>query len=157
MSRSSPTMSLCSLCRSIPFEALTCLPECYQRKPNTFKKNSPASLYFFVLKIPSPPLEPLGFPHHNSLEILAASAETCGLCDFLHSSLNAFLTAFSKAENEPSFSHYTQRRLGISSDFQLFLTRRSNGGDGFLVLLLAPPEERLYVLGAVGLCVEDSR
>jgi hypothetical protein len=149
-------MSLCSLCQTIPFEGLGSLPECTWGEPNQADPEDPASVFSFRMAGHHPPNEPLGFLHHNSREILAASAETCGLCDYLHSSLNAFFTGYWKALNDPDFRRTTNERFSLSSEFQLFLTRRSNGGDGFLIMVRAEPKEFIYMLGAVSLCVEDS-
>jgi hypothetical protein len=83
------TMSLCSLCQSIPFEALGSMPKCDPNEPVHVTSHAP-DLLIFLLVEPSPlPNKQLGFSHHKSLEILAASAETCGLCEILHSSFNA--------------------------------------------------------------------
>ena len=150
-------MSLCSLCQSIPFEALGSLPECTAPSPNHADPEDPASVFSFRMVGHHPPNEALGFSHHNSRDILAASAETCGLCDYLHSSLNAFFPAYWKAQDDPDFRRTTSERFSLSSEFQLFLTRRPNGGDGFLIVACAEPKEFLYVLGAMNFCVEDSR
>jgi hypothetical protein len=156
-------MSLCALCRSIPFETLDSIPRCWDEHLVAQYSKDPATLLLFTYlldrKVFSPPSEPFGFLHHNSLEILAVSAQKCRLCDLLHESLAAFVTSYHTADDDPSF-HLDGKGLGLPSELQLVLARRINDGDGFSILMHGRPERSpylhsLYILGAVSFCVED--
>ncbi|ERF75018.1 hypothetical protein EPUS_09159 [Endocarpon pusillum Z07020] len=144
-------MNLCALCRSIPFERLPQLPsdwECIinRRELPSFVFNSSLSSALDV---------PIGFRYHSSLEDLAASAGGCRLCDLLNDSVSGFSASYRKAENDPLFAYYEDAHLGLPSNFQFWLTKRINGGDGFLVLVRARREGIIYLVGAVGFCVKE--
>jgi hypothetical protein len=84
--------------------------------------------------------EPPGSPHHHSLEVLEASASDCELCDLIYSSVSSFVTSYREAEKDPVFMYYQGKILGLPSDFQLWLTKRLNSRDGFLVFVRARSE-----------------
>ncbi len=111
---------------------------------------------YFLYREPSTPNEPLGFCHHSSLETLGASASNCELCGLIHSSVSRFVTSYHKAEGDPVFSYYEDKSgLGFPSNFQLWLTERFNGGDGFFVFVRGVSERSIFLVATVGFCVED--
>lgn len=142
------TKTLCSLCLSIPWDSLPQLPLCW-KGTNVGGR----SIYYSDLSASSAPNVPLGFPYHSSLKALAASADNCGLCDIISNSVDQFVASCRTAENELDFTYYANGRL--PADFNLWLTKRVNSGDGFLVLVRAPLEGVIYLVGAVGFCVRD--
>jgi hypothetical protein len=99
------------------------------------------------------PTESLGFSHHSSIENLATSADKCGLCGSICSSISAFVGSYVKAEDDEVFLHDQHHYLGLPNDFQLWLTRRLNGGDGFLAFVHARSEHCIHLVAAVGFCV----
>src|SRR5271155_5479041 len=119
-------MTLCSLCQSIPFTGLPQLPSAWQNLSLVAK---PERQQFSNLQ-KSPPArnEPIGFPHHLGLEVLAASAVSCELCGLINESVIRFISAYHEAEQDPVFVYY-DRSKGISVNSQLWLTRRLDRGD----------------------------
>jgi hypothetical protein len=101
------------------------------------------------------PTEPLGFSHHGSLEKLATSADKCGLCGLICSSISAFVASYVKSEDDEVFLHDQHHYLGLPSDFQLWLTNRLNSRDSFLVFVYARSEHCIYLVTAASFCVEN--
>ena len=147
------TMSLCSLCRSIPFENLPHLPLRWRGGVSSIQDHFSMPVFCLDRKLSSGSNEPLGFPHHNSLEVLAASASDCELCGLIYHS-TSFVASYREAEKDPVFSHY-QSGSGLPCELQLWLTRRLNGGDGFLTFVRARSGNLIFLVCAVGFCVED--
>lgn len=144
-------MTLCSICQSIPFQSLPEPPLALHDlllDDINIQEFSPQETYFRSRD------EPLGFPHQPSIEALAISAASCSLCTLINESVSIFIDAYQKARKDPLFV-YRDRLGGVPVDLPLWLTRRLDGGDGFLTFTHAQLGNSILLVGAVGFCVED--
>ncbi|CAG8949109.1 hypothetical protein HYFRA_00002238 [Hymenoscyphus fraxineus] len=142
-------MSLCELCKAIPIADLPSLP------PLVWNQRSESRFHRFL----SPPeadfQESHGWPYHKSLKDLQASAEMCDLCKLILVQAEQFIAGLEELD-ESDFIRQT------SSSFDLWLTKRRHGGDGFWVFTSGTPRlikrhVTFFLVAAVGICVaEDS-
>ncbi|KAF2473392.1 HET-domain-containing protein [Lindgomyces ingoldianus] len=153
-------MGLCTLCQTIDFEHLPSLPSHYEG----YTKPWDGLLSFMSLRLNNARKadesenagefsQPLGIPHHQSIDELKNAADDCPICSIIERAVRQTLTAIAEAEQDEVFVYYNkQERL---PDFRLWLTRRRDKCDGFMVVSSRNP---VYVclLAAVGFCVEDA-
>ncbi|KAF4442808.1 hypothetical protein F53441_11636 [Fusarium austroafricanum] len=140
-------MSLCSLCKDIPWDNLPTVP-------------STATLdysgYTYLHEFGPWPEDQRGYPHHQSLEALGSSAtdRNCGICrlilkqvEICQSELEE-LKAKWDTDDEPPYAWPL---------WKLWIVKRRNGGDGVWVMSSTNGEnkELLRFVAAIGLCVED--
>lgn len=142
---------LCNLCVSIPIEALPAFPSTYI---NTESKWS--YIHAFVENTAEEHPGPPGSPHQPDLESLKTSAATCELCCLILNQIDRFIDEFRAAEQDEFFRNtYNKGYPG----FDLWVTRRRAGGEGFWVLSTGKEKDRdrrsLFLLAAFGLCVTD--
>ncbi|KAF7509269.1 hypothetical protein GJ744_008163 [Endocarpon pusillum] len=95
--------------------------------------------------------KPLGFSHHESLAELATSAADCEL---IHSLGRTFLISYDETAGD-SPPHPRSYVEWFPLHFQLWLTKRLNQADGFLILVRGQTEDEVFLVGVVGFCVED--
>lgn len=119
-------MALCDLCQTISHQDLPPYPEEYECYVSTGD-------YFFPAKRrdrnKNTQPEPLGFPHHPTLESLRqASAAGCEICRLIKTQADGLL---GHIETYGPAKHSLGRAYPL---FDLWLTKRPYGGDGFWVL-----------------------
>ena len=119
-------MVLCDLCRTIPHQGLPSYPEEY-------KCYFSAGDFFYPARHrdnhQNRQPEPLGFPHHQTLKSLRqASAENCEICRLIETQADGLLDHI---ETYGPPKHSLGRAYPL---FDLWLTKRPHGGDGFWVL-----------------------
>jgi hypothetical protein len=84
----------------------------------------------------------LGTPHHQSIHELETAAEACVICSLI---LQRVYTCRDLLADEI--------RSGPGPDYRLWLTRRNDGCDGFMVMSSGALHEA-WLIAAVGFCVE---
>lgn len=138
-------MGLCDLCKTIPFDQLPQFPVYYCG----YTKPWNGLVVYHNSQTES--LESLGLAHQPNLEALNTAAADCGLCSLIAEAVSRTIQALSEAQEDKL---YTYHKLGeYPPDFRLFLTKRRDDGDGFLVLSAGSPR-RVYLLTGVGFCVQ---
>jgi hypothetical protein len=148
-------MGFCTLCISIPLETLPPLPSKWAE--GMFTRGRTALNEFSLRDREDQRLllkETFGFRHHSSFKALATSAESCELCALMNESITSLATAYESTETYPDL------KLRLSEhdkgDFQLWLTRRVDDGYGFLVFARVASKNSIFLVAAIGLCVDDS-
>jgi hypothetical protein len=163
-------MGLCFVCQSIDFNNLPSLPahyETYHRESVTGKADSGLLAFF------SPRLreeykagrdvdegefsQPLGVAHHQSITELTAAAQNCSICRLVEREVSGYLAARAEAEKDKVFTYYQKKKNLRGPDYRLWLAKRRDGGEGFLVV--SPDVARsteVPLLAAVGFCVEGN-
>jgi len=97
--------------------------------------------------------EPTGFPFHPNLESLKLSAEECGLCRLILSSVEK---AIEELRN-PDEGNVRRGDIDIPKQptWELWLTRRQGLGDGFCVFTNCQDSKDFCFVTAVGICVKE--
>ncbi|CAG8980640.1 hypothetical protein HYALB_00012721 [Hymenoscyphus albidus] len=117
--------------------------------------NARSELY--VHQFHSPPEEVFqeshGWPYHKSLEDLQASAEMCDLCKLILVQADHLIAEF-EGLNKSNLIRQN------SPSFDLWLTKRRHGGDGFWVFTSGTPRlinrhVTFFLVAAVGICVAE--
>ncbi|KAF2262763.1 HET-domain-containing protein [Lojkania enalia] len=160
-------MNLCSLCRSIDFFNLPPLPgrfEGYirpwdgtkelvafydwrQAKSNRAEENKDAGEFS----------QPLGFPHHQSIEELKSAAENCSICRIIERSVSRCVALLAEAEKDEVYVYYRKKGRSMHPNFRLWLTKRRDSCSGFMVLSSSAENSKAaWLLAAVGFCVDDN-
>jgi hypothetical protein len=147
-------MPFCLLCASIPFEHLPDGPSSYERVSFPWKYIHTFWGAVNGKLMHNYPHKALRFPYHPNIEALRASANHCELCDLI-------LTAVEKAISEYNVATAEQttkfNRLAAVLTFELWLTKRSDKGDGFWVFSSSGNRAVIHLVAAVGLCVREGR
>jgi hypothetical protein len=99
--------------------------------------------------------ETFGFPHLQSFKALAISAASCDLCSLMSESVTDLVTTQESTETHPKLKFKLSEN--VRGDFQLWLTRRVDGGDGFLVFARVGNKNMTFLVAAIGLCVNDGK
>jgi hypothetical protein len=160
-------MGLCSLCQSVDFNNLPPLPAHYETYHTPWKKGS--GLLAFI----SPRLgethkagkdtdegdfsQPLGAAHHQSIEELTAAAQDCPPCRLIEREVSGHLATLAEAEKDDVYSYYQKKRNNTGPNYRLWLTRRRDDCEGFLVV--SPGIGRraeVWLLAGIGFCVEGT-
>ncbi|KAF2687377.1 HET-domain-containing protein [Lentithecium fluviatile CBS 122367] len=159
-------MGLCSLCQSVDFNSLLPLPAHYEGYHEAWKNGS--GLIGFI----SPRLgearktgrdlnagefsQPLGVAHHQSMTELTAAAQNCSICRLIEHEVSGYLAARTEAEKDDVYAYYETKRDFKGPNYRLWLTRRRDDCDGFLVV---SPDAfglgQVWLLAGIGFCVED--
>ena len=138
-------MALCDLCKVVPFEDLPSLPPSYE----TMNK-----LGLLVFRVTQESLEEFpGYPHQTSFDALKASASTCLLCSWLSELVHKLTAKYEEAREDRLFDYYD--RYGPPAGHGLLLTKRTDGGDGFLAFTETQVKRRFYLVAGFGFCVDD--
>lgn len=144
----------CDICRGIPYDDLPELPLefCVSTKPFD------GILSFTIDKLTHHQAGDLdfGYHHHQGLEALQSSATTCDLCALLLGEVLEVRDAFERARKDALFVYYKRDRA--SPNYSLRLTKRNDAGQGFMMWSLTsePGVTTVYLVAAIGLCVDDS-
>lgn len=151
-----PAAKLCELCQSIPFGDLPPFPEdSYYVTLSGYEHLQEAIHREMHEPIP----EPLGFHHHPDLESLRrASAAGCELCCQVE--IQAECLLMDVAAQAEWYAEYPEiKEPSGDPSFDLWVTKRSGGGDGLWVLAksASEPEGVLFVVATFGFCSEDGR
>lgn len=149
-----PAATLCELCQSISFHDLPPFPDdSYIRTLSGYEHLQEA---IHREKDPLIP-EPLGFHHHPDLEGLRrASAAGCELCRQVEIQADRLLGDV--AEEKAWIAGYPEvRARPTDPSFDLWVTKRGQGGDGFWVVTKSAsmPEKELYIVATFGFCSEN--
>jgi hypothetical protein len=148
-------MSLCSTCSIVPFSSLppaplptsstliageTNLPELWFKDSETVTEHSD-----------------LGFPWHEKLDALAASAKLCPLCELVQKGAQAWIDRYEEnSKNNKSFVEFNKNNSSIPSSQRLWMTKRYGGGPGFIVLVRGEKDsQRVVLLAGVGFAVDE--
>lgn len=141
-------MVLCKVCLSVPLDGLPDFSPSYFTHMNGWKYINDFQLAYGAPK----PRGLLGFPHQLDLQGLRASATECALCHLILAQIDLVVDEFRVAQQD----HFFQRNHTAGyPTFDLFLTRRRDATDGFLVLSHSTVRKVVYLLGAIGLAVHD--
>lgn len=145
-------MSLCDLCKRIPFDNLPSVPA-------GFWNGRPSEKYIhpFYSFSEERYADPLGHPHQRNLEELQASAEKCELCKLLATQAELFVAEYNGLDEK---NRFRGDAYGGYPDFDLWLTKRRDGGDGFWVFTSGKDRfngkrETIFLLATVGFCVTE--
>ncbi|SPN99258.1 uncharacterized protein DNG_02295 [Cephalotrichum gorgonifer] len=146
--------TLCQLCQSISLQSLPPFPDDSYRRTVSGRPN----LQKLVHREENDPIPtPFGFPHHLSLEALrAASAASCELCRQIETGADGLLADLtSEKEWRAKYPEVPAERGDPS--FELWITKRGEGGDGFWVSTkcASEPENTLFIVATFGLCIDD--
>lgn len=146
-------MALCGICSATPFSSLPNAPNHTTCSLLADKEDMPELWY----NDPTLVLEDsaLGYPWHENMDTLAASAKFCPLCGFLQKGVQSWLDLYEDAlRNDKYFREFHQRDSPIPTGQQLWLTKRSGGAPGFIVLVWSGKSGRAYVLTGVSFGIE---
>jgi hypothetical protein len=149
------TSILCQLCQTVPFHDLPqFLDESYFRS-NSGQPNLHAMHRDTLEEVPIL----FGFHHHPDLESLRrASTSGCELCRLIEIEADALLVDISERNLKYSqFPEVLARLDACDPSFDLWITKRPKGGDGFWVVAksASAPEELLFLVATFGFCSED--
>lgn len=138
-------MTLCEICQSIPLEDLPSFP----RLDDLFYTGH---LVFIRLGKDDDrwPPDTLGFAHHPNIDSLRqSSAVGCELCHILEVQVDEAIIGIETYEKT--------RGISVSCRFDLWLTRRMHGGDGFVLLTPIETTRGSYVLmlAAMVFCCDE--
>jgi hypothetical protein len=159
-------MALCSVCQSIDFSNLPALPAHYESYHFAWKND--AGMVGFLSprmgearKAGQPVdegefIQPLGVAFHQSVVELTTAAQNCPICCLVEREVSGFLAARTKAERDEVFAYYQKRRNSEGPDYRLWLTQRRDECEGFLVVSSDIRGGEVWLLAAVGFCVEGN-
>jgi hypothetical protein len=142
-------MTLCEICKSIPFRNLPQLPDAY------------SSVHYYAWKYPFLiTREPVSFSYEFSywskLEALRKATTGCELCKLILPSVEKVETAW----NEVTEGHHFKVDQYVARNRQTFemqLWKRIVPSDGFIVVSKCEHPSKLQVVAAVGLSVEEGK
>lgn len=146
-------MSLCSLCKGIPWEDLPSVP-----------KDLPGGLsgYDYIQALYQWPEDLRGYPHHQGLDALGQSATSCDLCRQIYRSAD---NVQKQLESLKPKWEAGETRVYNWPKWDLFLVKRRDGGDGCWIMSFVEGGDRrkkdgfeeAWIVAALGLCVKDGR
>lgn len=148
-------MSLCDLCKNIPWETLPDVPPDLSSNVTGYKYIQPL-LYW--------PAEARGHPHHQSMDALRESASSCSLCRIIWSSVENVEKQLQELKPQWEAEEIHQYNWPT---YNLFLVKRREGGDGCWVMSFVNNDtpraekrseenfEEAYIVAALGLAVRD--
>jgi len=103
--------------------------------------------------------DPFGFHHHAGLEnVRNASASGCELCRMIEIEADALLVDIAERNLKHSqSSRVLTRKDPADPSFDLWITRRPEGGDGFWMVTksASAPDRLLYLVATFGFCSEN--
>ncbi|KAF2191138.1 hypothetical protein K469DRAFT_365318 [Zopfia rhizophila CBS 207.26] len=151
-------MGLCDLCQTVEFDDLPSLPAHYQETTRPWD----SLMVFLSLRLinarragESDKVEefsqPLGRPHHQSIEELKSAAECCSICSLIAQAVSQSLAALEEGKMDARYVYH--KRHERAPDFRLWLAKRRDDCDGFMVVSSSDryPSD-VYLLAAVGFC-----
>lgn len=149
-------MALCSLCLGLPFTGFPSIS-------HSFLHRHTDDTEFIVAHFDSneagegvPLPDPIGFPYHENIRVLAESAKTCPLCAVVQAGVQEWLASWLKAARSQNWIE-----LGpVPEEERLWLTEISPENQGFCVWTMDPlsrgrKKPSLYLLTLVGFSVEE--
>jgi hypothetical protein len=154
-----PTANLCSLCKSIPFHDLPPFPDSSYMRTLSGNKYLHRLIHRAAANEPAPdPIpDPLGFRHHPDLESLrASSAAGCDICREIKRLGDGVLADIE--EDKKWYAEHPRVQMNVCDpSFELWITKRGEGGDGFWVTTksISEPARALFVIATFGYCVEN--
>ncbi|KAF2111648.1 heterokaryon incompatibility protein-domain-containing protein [Lophiotrema nucula] len=160
-------MGLCSLCQTVDFFSLPSFPTRYEAYMKPWDGTDELVVFVNPRKAQARKAgedltagdfsQALGLSHHQSIqELKSAAEEDCPICSIILRSVDRCLAAFAEAEKDEQYIYYRDLRGSDRPDFRLWLCKRRDGCDGFMVLSKAAGgKEKAYLLAGVGFCVED--
>jgi hypothetical protein len=152
-------MALCTLCQSIPFASLPSIPEGQDGLTRVADNSEMPELWWHRKGNDEPllPKDPIGFAWHKSFDALAESAKAgCPLCILVQAGVQIWLDHFREAERTyAGWRQFYKDNEPIPNEETLWLTKRSGGGDGFIVLARnSIKRQRVFFLTGVNFSVE---
>ncbi|KAF2449937.1 HET-domain-containing protein [Karstenula rhodostoma CBS 690.94] len=148
-------MSLCDLCKDIPWESLPEVPADLSCNLTGHKYIQPVMRW---------PKNERGHQHHQSLDALRNSASSCALCQIILSSAENVEKQLEELKPKWEAKEKIQYEWPT---YDLFLVKRREGGDGCWVMSFVDGDgerskrrkergdEDAYIIAALGLCVRD--
>ena len=146
-------MALCSLCQNTPFSSL---PSPQDPRSGTSVGDKKELVQIFYEDVE----KPIGFPWHDHLDALAASAaKGCPLCALVQVGVQKWTDIYcDMAQNSKFFKEFHQDHDPFPSGQKLWLTRRYGEADGFIVMVKNPKlESGVYLLAGVGFSADSSK
>ncbi|CZR45181.1 uncharacterized protein FPRO_15644 [Fusarium proliferatum ET1] len=140
-------MTLCDLCRKVPWENLSTAP------PESWPSSSG---YPYLQDFHHWPEDSRGYLHHQSLDALrkAADNEQCGICSLILTQVE--LCEAELEELKPQWEAGTITKYGWPL-WEMWIVKREVGGDGFWVMSTTDSDKRtVRLVAAIGFCVGDS-
>jgi hypothetical protein len=140
-------MSLCDLCKNIPWEDLPTVPPdlpCH------------ATGHEYIQPVVNWPQGVRGHPHYQSLSALRQSASVCDLCKLIRASAENVEKQLE--ELKPKWEAGEMRQYDWPT-WKMWLVKRREGGDGCWVMSFVDGgrggNEMAYIISALGLCVRE--
>lgn len=158
-------MGICPTCQGVDFDNLPPLPAHYEGYHSAWKKDS-GLIGFLSLRLSEAIKagkdvdagefsQQLGVAHHQSIDELRAAAEYCPICRLIERGVSQDLAARAEAAKDEVFVYYQKKRDKKGPDHRLWLTRRRDDCDGFMVVSSETNDLReVWLLAAIGFCVE---
>jgi hypothetical protein len=143
-------MTLCELCKSIPLDGIPPFPRNYWNGRSSWKY-----IHVFIesQEISQPgTIKQVGLPHYPNLRALRDSANTCHLCNLILTAVDNVVAELNDVTEEKILRY--NNRPGRPT-FELWLTKRRDGGDGFWVFSSGDASSDFYLVAAVGFCVKE--
>lgn len=97
------------------------------------------------------PVGSLGLEYHPTLSALKEAAKTCDVCALIEQSVNKVIALLEEAGKDEMYVAYD--KTGPPT-WEFFLSKREEGESGLLAWSLSENGE-VYLLGAIGFCVDD--
>lgn len=148
--------TLCQLCQTIPLNDLPRFPDDSYGRGLSGMPKLHTMWHFDTME---EPCDPLGFHYHDGLESLrSASASGCELCRLVEIEADALLVDI--AERNLKYAKYPEeikQRHPLDPSFDLWITQRPEGGDGFWVIAksMSEPKKRLFLVATFGFGSEN--
>lgn len=152
---------LCALCSKLPFVNLPPFPDWLNkyhvplkadddlvpylpdREEGSITKDNPHG----VAKTGS-----LGIAHHQTFEALQEAAKSCDVCFLIEQSVQTVRDLLEEANKDPRYVYYNKAG---PPKYEFSITGRHEDEEGLLVWSLAEDESEVYLMAAIGYCVDD--
>ncbi|KAL0932136.1 heterokaryon incompatibility protein [Colletotrichum truncatum] len=148
-------MSLCDLCKNIPWETLPEVPPDLSGNLTGYK---------YIQPLLNWPADVRGHEHHHNLDALRESASTCSLCSLILSSAENVEKQLQ--ELKPQWEAKEIHQYDWPT-YDFFLVKRQEGGDGCWVMSFVRPDtdqveknrkkrrKEAWIIAALGICVRE--
>ncbi|KAF2016195.1 HET-domain-containing protein [Aaosphaeria arxii CBS 175.79] len=162
-------MGLCSVCETIEFEHVPALPKHLDAGYSSPWKGLirlSSNLYFAKARKNGEATEgeeelkkeaitqPLGVPFHKSFDELGVAAEHCSICSLVRRGVADCLAALEEAQKDSIYNYYKRRKQSSDPEGPMWLARRPDGSDGFIVIC-ADGDYNAWLLAGIAFCVEE--
>lgn len=138
-------MSLCDLCKNIPWEDLPTVPK---------DVSCGLSGHPYIQACYHWPQDVRGYAHHQSRDALHQAASSCNLCSLIHASVENVQRELE--DLEPKWKAGKVRQYDWPT-WEMWLVKRREGGDGCWVMSFVGEDSNYeaWIVAALGICVHD--